>query len=1005
MSEWRWTDDRGVQRLVGTDELRAALASNVLSPSTLVWREGMSEWTPASTLPELSGAPPNATEDARPKAPTDTSRPSRPRTAPPPPPPRGTIPTLVGMPTPEGDRNGAPPSLAVVVPAPGGSPGPGRAVITLIPRYGGPQTEAEGNAPDIPRAPRLPAPAGLRERTKPQRKLTTNEIDGLWAVPSLDTDDDYTLPLERSPTPTDSAAESSIVEGSPVTLAFPGGSPVVPLKPVPAQAADVKPALESAVNGKPRPAAVPAPEAKKLPVLNERDDDDDATLLKPPKSPEVNDPLPRDLSSSAQGQTKAAATSAEEPVLKPDASITPKAATEAEPGRQGAAAPKVTASNGTPPPPVVVVAEDLTRPGPLEAVPVPKLREAGAGAQATAPKLGGGKPIPFGKPVEITGGRASTQRPPPPPPRPIRPPSKVPPPMPPKARPSAPPSAEDSGLLKVGQIPPPPPLPRSRSTRPPKPPRREDGVVVAPIPALLVPVLPAEDALVVASTDAEAPKPSHRPSSAPSLKPAEARAPAEATEKLSPPTTSRPSPPPAAPAPAITLASEEPPEDISPKPPSTDAALPAPTDELISLPSKLEADAEPSAEPPPDSAAEAKRLRADTARWDAPLEPAKQLDSPVSVPVSSLLGAGGALIFMVISSFFVGRCSAKSPPLVARPSLQALPAIARAAIPEPPKPCWVVRQPVMWAQKASKSIPFDVVPTAQGSLAIGYARDANEAVGIEVSPSSGQVQPRFEQRLKNDIDRVTPMPNAEFQVVTGDSGGLTSAVPVPATPPFFLGVQDGSLVTADRPDSPSTVLWPLNGKDGISAARVQLVKDQGYGLTFRREGAIWSGWLGADRRPIGDLTKVPGSGGSVGKPNSGWNRREFAVIFADRPQGNDHWEIRVGHAPTGQIPTATTVIPLPKGGPGGDAFAPDIAGLPDGRWLLIWTEGATGSRAIRAQTFAHDFTPIGDPIALSPPAGNYGQGVLGVVDNYAGAVFLSKGASNYELWGSMLQCG
>jgi hypothetical protein len=72
---------------------------------------------------------------------------------------------------------------------------------------------------------------------------------------------------------------------------------------------------------------------------------------------------------------------------------------------------------------------------------------------------------------------------------------------------------------------------------------------------------------------------------------------------------------------------------------------------------------------------------------------------------------------------------------------------------------------------------------------------------------------------------------------------------------------------------------------------------------------------------------------------------------------------------------------------------------------LIWTEGSSGSRAIRAQTLAHDLTPLGDPIALSPPAGNFGQGMLGVVESYVGAVFLSKGASSYELWGAILQCG
>jgi hypothetical protein len=151
--------------------------------------------------------------------------------------------------------------------------------------------------------------------------------------------------------------------------------------------------------------------------------------------------------------------------------------------------------------------------------------------------------------------------------------------------------------------------------------------------------------------------------------------------------------------------------------------------------------------------------------------------------------------------------------------------------------------------------------------------------------------------------------------------------------------------------------------------------------------------------------KVTGSGGAVGKPASGWNGREVAVIFADRPEGASRYEIRIGHAAPGTLPAVTAVLPLPRGGPGGDAFSPDIAGLDDGRWLLIWTEGASGSRAVRAQTLAPDFRPLGDPIALSPPAGNFGQGVLGVAGGRVATVFLSKGSSSYELWGAVLQCG
>ena len=71
----------------------------------------------------------------------------------------------------------------------------------------------------------------------------------------------------------------------------------------------------------------------------------------------------------------------------------------------------------------------------------------------------------------------------------------------------------------------------------------------------------------------------------------------------------------------------------------------------------------------------------------------------------------------------------------------------------------------------------------------------------------------------------------------------------------------------------------------------------------------------------------------------------------------------------------------------------------------MWTEGGAGSRAVRAQTLTAELGLLGDPIALSPPAGNFGQGVIGVVGHYAATVFLSKGSSSYELWGAVLQCG
>ena len=143
----------------------------------------------------------------------------------------------------------------------------------------------------------------------------------------------------------------------------------------------------------------------------------------------------------------------------------------------------------------------------------------------------------------------------------------------------------------------------------------------------------------------------------------------------------------------------------------------------------------------------------------------------------------------------------------------------------------------------------------------------------------------------------------------------------------------------------------------------------------------------------------------MGKPRAGFSASDVAVVFADRPADDAPWGIRIGTAPAGTAPETTNVLAAPEGGPGGDLIAPDIVGFPDGRWLVMWTEGSSGERAIRAQTYDRALAPIGDPIALSPPAGDFGQAVLATVGNYTMVVFLQRGESAFELWGAVLSCG
>ncbi|MEZ4301147.1 MAG: hypothetical protein R3B70_39790 [Polyangiaceae bacterium] len=404
--------------------------------------------------------------------------------------------------------------------------------------------------------------------------------------------------------------------------------------------------------------------------------------------------------------------------------------------------------------------------------------------------------------------------------------------------------------------------------------------------------------------------------------------------------------------------------------------------------------------------------------FDAPTTALPQKSgAPVVVPLSSLFGAGGVLIAMAISAFFVGRCSVAPGPSAppARAVLATLPQLARAGIPSPPKPCWMAKQPVRWAPSVLQSVPVDVAPTSAG-VVVAYARDSQEPATVEVDFGTGTFEDKAADKVESDIVRVAaPRDGGKLLVTTkADSGPLAPYTYVAGASPFLLGV-DGrgtaspSVAVADEPSATPATLWSIpqiEEDKGLEAARILTYAPNKHALVFRRAGNILGGFIGEGRKAEGAIGVIAGSGGSVGKPSLGTNQREIAVIFGDKATPDGAWEIRVGHAPLGEMPRETAVVPLPQGGPGGDAFAPDIAGTPDGRWVIVWTEGKTGGYAVRAQTFGPDLKPLGDPIAISPPAGNFGQAVVGVAGGYVTTMFLSRGTTgSYELWGAVLKCG
>ncbi|WP_437598090.1 GYF domain-containing protein [Sorangium sp. So ce590] len=990
MSAWRWTDERGVQRLVSTAELRSALAAGVIPGSTLVWRQGMEAWAPASRLPELADAAqlrrkpeagaaapeePPAGEPARDSsatlelelveeldpapahpgqrtgpAPPDrsanerrpTAHPSRgtARPQPPPPPPRKreSMRTLTGIDVPaSAPASGQ--SAPIVVPSAGGTFDAGIArAITQLPRYDGSSTGDEG-APAIPRAPKLPSASEEHEDTSSGQHP---------------------------------AGDADVAAGG-AGATRDGDEPAAP-KRAPGAAAPSRPgAAPRAAGSSPRAARPP----------------------RPPPLPVGRDAAPAGAAPQNDGRSGA----------DPGA-VRPLSATPPAPSSSSRGTKRPAAGRTVPPPPVPVrfPAVPARRPSGAQAPDAPARAAAGAKALVRLGSLPAPPPRPPAEALHAT--------PMAPPPLPLQPAVAL--PLPPAAPIPPADAAPVSSAAATAAL----------ETRGPR-------LASLASPAMSGDGLLPRSAESTSVDDGRDPSASHAGSEAP--EPSTTTGPHREAKEHS-----------AAPVPGETKR--------SPLPDDTSMGR----REYATIPSAGVGAGSPQGSPAARSWPGLPGLQSSQrgpAAADAPLSPGQRSDrssvagssggapaldpralaarraqpplagssstlargdgkrfsTAVPVPVSSLIGICGAAVLMSVAAFFAGRHSVatpRRPPVAtARPALGAAQDVARSAIPVPLKPCWVARQPQQWAPLVAKSIPFEVTATKDGKLLVGYAKSAMEAVGLEVDPATGKRSERFSNREATDIVSISPVEDA-FTVLTSAQQAIRSPVNVPGPRPFVVGLADGAVVAADNPGATPSRLWPVQGDEPLESPRALAAGAHGYAVAFRREKAVWTGWLDAERRPAGELTRVTGSGGALGKPSLGWNERALAVVFADRPM-DGRWEIRAGQAASGDIPASTQVIPLPSGGPGGDAFAPDIAGLSDGRWLLVWTEGPPGSRAMRAQTLAPNFSPIGDPIALSPPAGNFGQGVLGVSprSGYVGVVFLSKPAASYELWGVILQCG
>jgi len=316
------------------------------------------------------------------------------------------------------------------------------------------------------------------------------------------------------------------------------------------------------------------------------------------------------------------------------------------------------------------------------------------------------------------------------------------------------------------------------------------------------------------------------------------------------------------------------------------------------------------------------------------------------------------------------------------------------------------------AGDASKDVPLELAVGATGDVArAGFATSAGKAQGISVELASFRPEPEFSVSAQGKKRNVVPIMldgKPSYAVNSEGASDKMQAWRTLGEGSFAIGWADGAIAAALKSTDTPVALWRLDGDEPPDAIRGTSMGEQGQAVVFRRRGEIFVGTLDAARKPRGNLVKVTGAGapaGSpVGAPAIAANGQALAVAFADRATSADPWQIRIGSAPFATPPSQTSPFDVPPGGPGRTASAPAIAGLTDGRWLLVWTEGSGGDHDVRAQTLDPERRPIGAPFTVSHEGSNAGQGAVALQGGRGMVAYLALTPKGYEVWGAVVDC-
>lgn len=346
----------------------------------------------------------------------------------------------------------------------------------------------------------------------------------------------------------------------------------------------------------------------------------------------------------------------------------------------------------------------------------------------------------------------------------------------------------------------------------------------------------------------------------------------------------------------------------------------------------------------------------------------------------------------------------------AEPRAAVAPAALPVADPQPEPGCRSLHAPASIDDWAVADVRPLIASAADDSVWVAYAQSHRSATGGLIDLETLRLTRRFWQQEEHQIYSVTPLVANQKPAyhVERMGGSVAFGRALDARPPLRLGMNDDGLVLG-RLDQRPARLWELPFGSKLSVPEV-VTHRLGFTLATRagrNSGHVRVGLVSGAGQALSQLAELGPEGWDFGRPALASGPEQTVLAVTRRASGATPDALYLARAKNGELPVELTPFAAPDAGDP-ELLAPVVAALPDGGFVLMWSQGAGSRRIVRAQHLSAALEPQGRALALTAADPALGGAIAGAL-HWAGdrllAFYFLRRDEGHSLWVASLRCG